>query len=211
MIYLNPYRTRNHHTKLKLRITPNHNTTTHHLKTLKHLSPQTVSIISVFFILISIFTFCLKTHPSLRVPAVKNISSNDNNTQPSIIFNKNKQLPRSYNEYKEYKKRNREKDLYYDDEYKGKNRLKRDKKSGFIIETTNDYAIKSFSSTYSTTKPTPLHYETESHNPPKAYKSLGKKNKDRFHAEKKRTEPHDAFFYIECICNAWFTFELIVR
>ena len=26
-----------------------------------------------------------------------------------------------------------------------------------------------------------------------------------------RTEPHDAFFYIECTCNAWFTFELIIR
>ena len=29
--------------------------------------------------------------------------------------------------------------------------------------------------------------------------------------EKKRTEPHDAFFYIECACNAWFTFEIIIR
>jgi len=24
-------------------------------------------------------------------------------------------------------------------------------------------------------------------------------------------EPHEAFFYIECLCNAWFTFELVVR
>ena len=29
--------------------------------------------------------------------------------------------------------------------------------------------------------------------------------------EKKRTEPHEAFFYIECACNAWFTFEIIIR
>ena len=29
--------------------------------------------------------------------------------------------------------------------------------------------------------------------------------------EKKRTEPHDAFFYVECACNAWFTFEIIIR
>ena len=28
---------------------------------------------------------------------------------------------------------------------------------------------------------------------------------------KKRTEPHEAFFYIECACNAWFTFEIIIR
>jgi potassium voltage-gated channel Shaw-related subfamily C protein 1 len=25
------------------------------------------------------------------------------------------------------------------------------------------------------------------------------------------TEPHPAFFYIECVCNAWFSLELIVR
>uniref|UniRef100_A0A1I8FS24 Ion_trans domain-containing protein n=1 Tax=Macrostomum lignano TaxID=282301 RepID=A0A1I8FS24_9PLAT len=26
-----------------------------------------------------------------------------------------------------------------------------------------------------------------------------------------RSEPHEAFFYIECICNSWFTFEIITR
>lgn len=29
--------------------------------------------------------------------------------------------------------------------------------------------------------------------------------------EKKRTDAHEAFFYIECVCNAWFTFEIIIR
>lgn len=29
--------------------------------------------------------------------------------------------------------------------------------------------------------------------------------------EKKKTEPHEAFFYIECASNAWFTFEIIIR
>ncbi|XP_054266436.1 potassium voltage-gated channel protein Shaw-like [Macrosteles quadrilineatus] len=29
--------------------------------------------------------------------------------------------------------------------------------------------------------------------------------------EKERTDPHDAFFYVELACNAWFTFELAVR
>jgi len=28
---------------------------------------------------------------------------------------------------------------------------------------------------------------------------------------KQKTTPHDAFFLIECVCNAWFTFELAVR
>ena len=29
--------------------------------------------------------------------------------------------------------------------------------------------------------------------------------------DKHSTNPHDAFFYIECICNAWFSIEIIVR
>ena len=29
--------------------------------------------------------------------------------------------------------------------------------------------------------------------------------------EEQRRDPHTAFFYIECVCNAWFTFEIIIR
>ncbi|GIY05105.1 potassium voltage-gated channel protein Shaw [Caerostris extrusa] len=29
--------------------------------------------------------------------------------------------------------------------------------------------------------------------------------------DKTHTYPHDVFFYIECVCNAWFTFEIAVR
>ena len=28
---------------------------------------------------------------------------------------------------------------------------------------------------------------------------------------KTRVAPHEAFFYVECVCNAWFTFELVLR
>ncbi|ESO01056.1 hypothetical protein HELRODRAFT_122109, partial [Helobdella robusta] len=77
---------------------------------------QVVAIISIFFIIASILTFCLKTHPSLRVPS-----------QRQQQYNK-KQQRRPY-----------------------------------------------------------------------------------FMLEKKTLDPHDAFFYVECVCNAWFTFELIMR
>jgi len=29
--------------------------------------------------------------------------------------------------------------------------------------------------------------------------------------DKRRTIPHDAFFYVESVCNGWFTFELVIR
>jgi len=35
---------------------------------------QVTSIVSVFFIVVSILSFCLKTHPTMRVPVIRNIS-----------------------------------------------------------------------------------------------------------------------------------------
>jgi len=35
---------------------------------------QVTSIVSVFFIVVSILSFCLKTHPTMRVPVIRNLS-----------------------------------------------------------------------------------------------------------------------------------------
>ena len=74
-----------------------------------------IGVISVFFICISILSFCLKTHPDMRVPVIRNVT---------------------------------------------------------IMTGTN---VTSWT------------------------------------LDKHSTNPHDAFFYIECICNAWFSIEIIVR
>ncbi|PVD32494.1 hypothetical protein C0Q70_07933 [Pomacea canaliculata] len=74
-----------------------------------------IAVISVFFITISILSFCLKTHPEMRVPV--------------------------------------------------------------IINTTESRADGTQS----------------------------------WRLTKDETEPHEAFFYIECASNAWFTFEIIIR
>ena len=76
---------------------------------------QSVGIISVFFICTSILSFCLKTHPDMRVPVIKNVS------------------------------------------------------------VTNSDNVTSWT------------------------------------LDKYTTVVHDAFFYIECVCNAWFTIELSMR
>lgn len=36
-------------------------------------------------------------------------------------------------------------------------------------------------------------------------------NREAWVLDKTNTNPHEAFFYIECICNAWFTVEILVR
>ena len=38
------------------------------------LFPQIIGIISVFFICVSIVSFCLKTHPDMRVPVIRNVT-----------------------------------------------------------------------------------------------------------------------------------------
>ena len=76
---------------------------------------QGVGIISVFFICASIVIFCLKTHPSMRVPVIHNVTVASSHNQTAWTLDKH------------------------------------------------------------------------------------------------GTNAHDAFFYLECLCNAWFTFELLIR
>lgn len=76
---------------------------------------QIIGIVSVFFICISILSFCLKTHPDMRVPVIKNITVNTS------------------------------------------------------------------------------------------------RNETAWTLDKKGTNAHEAFFYIECVCNAWFTLEILIR
>ena len=75
-----------------------------------------IGVISVFFICISILSFCLKTHPDMRVPVIRNVTI----------------------------------------------------KSGPNMTTS-------------------------------------------WTLDKHSTNAHEAFFYVECICNAWFSIEIIVR
>ena len=75
-----------------------------------------VSLTSVFFILISILSFCLKTHPNCRVPLIRNVTVRD--FRHNVTF---------------------------------------------------------------------------------------------WTLDKAQTYPHEAFFFVELVCNVWFTFELIVR
>ncbi|XP_050420487.1 potassium voltage-gated channel protein Shaw isoform X1 [Adelges cooleyi] len=74
-----------------------------------------IGIVSVFFICVSILSFCLKTHPNMRVPVIKNITVNTSHNTTAWVL------------------------------------------------------------------------------------------------DKTQTNAHEAFFYIEYVCNAWFTFEILVR
>ena len=88
-----------------------------------------VASFSVFFIIASILTFCLKTHNSMRVTVLRNVTLDvDDAADPSPAAN----------------------------------------------ESSSGGATA-------------------------------------WRMEEQRKETHAAFFYIECVCNAWFTFEVIIR
>jgi potassium voltage-gated channel Shaw-related subfamily C protein len=80
---------------------------------------QVVAVVSVFFICVSVLSFCLKTHPNMRVPVIRNVTVNVNQDSKGLQYS--------------------------------------------------------------------------------------------WTLDKERTDPHEAFFYLELVCNAWFTFELAVR
>jgi potassium voltage-gated channel Shaw-related subfamily C protein 1 len=59
---------------------------------------QIVSTVSVFFILVSISTFCLKTHPNLRVPVIRNVTIANTGNQTSAFGSKSWMLDRESTE-----------------------------------------------------------------------------------------------------------------
>ena len=105
---------------------------------------QATSIVSVFFIVISILSFCLKTHPTMRVPVIRNLS--------------------------------------------------------VYAPPTALYANRSASA-----GPASLPSSSSSS------RFAGGSGPLPWLLDKQRTDPHEAFFYIECVCNVWFTFELVAR
>ena len=49
---------------------------------------QGVAVVSVFFICVSVLSFCLKTHPSMRVPFLRNFTVNGPNNATYFLLDK---------------------------------------------------------------------------------------------------------------------------
>lgn len=102
-----------------------------------------IAVMSVFFICVSIVSFCLKTHPNMRVPNIVNRTIEQINYSPPVNL--------------------------------------------------SQYAVNQNVARYSKGKGPPGGY------PP------------AWILDKVKTDAHAAFFYIESVCNAWFTFEIVIR
>ncbi|XP_046647593.1 potassium voltage-gated channel protein Shaw-like [Daphnia pulicaria] len=104
-------------------------------------SAKIVGLVSVFFICVSILSFCLKTHPNLRVPVIRNVTID---WSRSVVASPGGVL-----------------DIYQ--------------------RFRHQYPTRHSNWTTSWT------------------------------LDKTRTEPHQAFFFVELMCNVWFTLEFTVR
>lgn len=164
---------------------------------------QVVSILSIFFIVVSILTFCLKTHPSLRIPIVRNVSVTVSSSKfASAIPSRPPQLLSVTTSTQ-----------FTSQERFGCDVIGYDKSS-----PASGANCTSGSSRRRDARRTPMSKSSSnSHS-----KDVGLMTSSSRGApyrgggtpwllQLRSTEPHLVFFYIECICNAWFSVELLVR
>ncbi|XP_035918901.1 potassium voltage-gated channel protein Shaw-like isoform X2 [Anopheles stephensi] len=158
-----------------------------------------VAGISVFFICISVISFCLKTHPGLRVeiPAILNITTNGSvGPLPDV--------PSTLDDLLDH---------------------------GRLDELLLDYGsptITSTSTASTTTSTTTSSATTESQSSPPTRPETTTQRTGRIVSSAYRMnsgkgasivenwqetygQPHEAFFYVELVCNVWFIIELTVR
>ncbi|XP_050085343.1 potassium voltage-gated channel protein Shaw-like [Anopheles aquasalis] len=173
-----------------------------------------VAGISVFFICISVISFCLKTHPGLRVeiPAILNVTSNG--TLPALLPNVD---PGSLDALLLDGSTTTMDSLFDDERFLGGTIPK---PSSTV--TTPDSSRTMTSAGTSTTPPsTPK--PTRSSRPEMTTQRTGRivSSAYRINSGKGASivenwqetygQPHEAFFYVELVCNVWFIIELTVR
>lgn len=229
-----------------------------------------IAIISVFFIFVSTASFCIKTHPSMRVPviftepirfkALEHWPAHTNRTTHHHNQNQHNQLsgpdsnsgptptkgPNSWwqsegsssspaapikddsyiSSYVSYLMRTRDDDsddfYEYEDNQVHLNRAKRlsprDKKASQQQQQHHndendgdkyDYDYLPFDGSSSTSdQPHPTSTSTELERVSIKHQLI---RSNRVWYNKRKTQVYSVFFYIECVCNIWFLFEIMIR
>uniref|UniRef100_A0A182F5V3 Uncharacterized protein n=1 Tax=Anopheles albimanus TaxID=7167 RepID=A0A182F5V3_ANOAL len=177
-----------------------------------------VAGISVFFICISVISFCLKTHPGLRVeiPAILNVTSNG--TLPAILPN----VPGSLDSL--LLDGSTTMDALFDDEpFLGGSMPRPSSTVTTPDSRTLTSTGSSSSSTTTSTTPPSSPKPTRSSRPEMTTQRTGRivSSAYRINSGKGASivenwqetygQPHEAFFYVELVCNVWFIIELTVR
>lgn len=240
-----------------------------------------IAIISVFFIFVSTASFCIKTHPSMRVPVIHkqlvhyyydpNYSTGPYSPQPTDnqsgsfytmdknsvnsidqssvkhrslyklqVFNGSDQLEVGDNSRPRFKREllsngnhlnendfERRQNYLPKSEFKtveddrstestnqqhnqdGSYKQTNSKKKKFGYSKRNNFNIEAIDGISST--PSTVHNTKQTNSNLKDNNNNQKILKQTWWLDKRKTETYAAFFYIECVCNVWFLFEILIR
>ncbi|XP_058817998.1 potassium voltage-gated channel protein Shaw-like [Topomyia yanbarensis] len=181
-----------------------------------------VAGISVFFICISVISFCLKTHPGLRVeiPAIMNVSSNGSSTLLANFTSIGGFLPT-----------NSPGSSGSSSDSINSSSSTTSSGGSSIISTKSSSTIDGAGSGPGAPRPPPRTAEPSTTNRlgsasfggglftqrsgrliSSAYRmQSGKGSNIVDNWQETYGQPHEAFFYVELVCNVWFIIELMVR
>lgn len=167
---------------------------------------------SVFFIFVSVISFCLKTHPGFRVDFTPTNSQQPTSTSTNLptTIPQHHNMPPTLNSTSSssYSKR-----VFNDS-------------SGQLPLLQPTFKVINYSSplgaNFSSALATPIAtFSLEKARRPKERNkretdesSVGDAEDDARHAHgwhQSFGQPHEAFFYVELVCNVWFFFEVIIR
>uniref|UniRef100_A0A915KIH8 Ion transport domain-containing protein n=1 Tax=Romanomermis culicivorax TaxID=13658 RepID=A0A915KIH8_ROMCU len=158
-------------------------------------SARVMSVISVFFICASIFSFCFKTHPAFRVPYL-NVTYYWTNASVH--------------------------DFYLLNSLQQHHQPRNDAKSALSAAGSSIFHSNVKSSTTNRHRNRPPYGSRSSHDYRRHYnlrdaqkhsnlQNLQKLPGLGYGLEKIKTVPHEAFFWIELVANIWFLFEFLIR
>lgn len=169
-----------------------------------------IAIISVFFIFVSTASFCIKTHPSMKVPVITTQIAyyNASSIQPQqltnqgLIYRPFDGPPEIINDLGQRQKRQATPEVR-----DWTSSAQRDTAVWNNVETFDEQQQQQ--QQQETNKPTKA---TKQHKPSgKGQHQRPKELKAYWWLDKKKTETYATFFYIECVCNSWFLFEILIR
>ena len=141
-----------------------------------------IAIISVFFILLSTASFCIKTHMSMRVPVIEKQTTH---YYPATMSFVNQTSGAS--------------DLLSPATARDLFRAPSAAAAAAAHQPDGNQTAQLFAA--------PQDTAPQFQPPPRRKQQLAK----TWWLDKRKTETYAAFFYIECVCNSWFLFEILVR
>lgn len=197
-----------------------------------------IAIISVFFIFVSTASFCIKTHPSMRVPVIHKELAHyyDNGQQQSNVSMNMLTSDATY--HRQRRQASRAEGGAHEAVPSGVQHQHWQRLSSNGLGTSDaDTSGAGQSGRQPTANADRLRdvrtdgaFPTEPEGPhrltaheagrrahqqqaasDKPDKQRHQRLKSTWWLDKKKTETYAAFFYIECVCNSWFLFEILVR